>query len=336
MLKVNILNPINVGPYGGQNQLLRLLQKKFVKLNIYEKDPLSADVILINSFNFIHEKLLFYLKRLKRSGKKVIHRIDGPISLHRGKDVELDKIIYEANSLFADATIFQSEWSYKENLKLGIKQNKNVIIYNTVDSSIFNGNGRIPFSVNRKLKVLSVSWSSNLNKGFHVYKWLDNNLDFTRFSMKFIGNSPVSFNNIAHKPAMQSNELAHELKNSDIFISASKKEACSNSIIEALHCRLPVICLDDGANREIVGQGGEFFKKTEEIILLLDKIALNYKKYQKDIQVVPEEDTINNYIEFFEQVPKITNTVRNINIFSIYRKYYWWKVKQRYPAIFKE
>ena len=51
---------------------------------------------------------------------------------------------------------------------------------------------------------------------------------------------------------MEHHELSNELRENDIFIFASKKEACSNAFIEAANCGLPAVALNDGGNPEIL------------------------------------------------------------------------------------
>ena len=68
------------------------------------------------------------------------------------------------------------------------------VIYNAVDNKIFfRGNKE---KINYPIKLIYDSWSSNIKKGFNYLKFLDENLDFAKFEMKFIGNSPFTFKNI--------------------------------------------------------------------------------------------------------------------------------------------
>ena len=83
--------------------------------------------------------------------------------------------------------------------------------------------------------------------------------------MSFAGNADKSFNRIRMLGKLDSTELAEQLREHDIFIFASEREACSNSLLEALHCGLPVVCRDSSSNPEVVKKGGIFFDDKHEM-----------------------------------------------------------------------
>jgi hypothetical protein len=58
-------------------------------------------------------------------------------------------------------------------------------------------------------------------KGFKTFKWLDENLDFERYSMTFMGNIPddITFVNIQHQPPVTSEKLAPVLKHHDVYLA---------------------------------------------------------------------------------------------------------------------
>ncbi len=329
-MKINILSKIIDIPSGGGNQFLKALQKEFTKQNIYENNPFKADIILFNSFNFIEDEMFFKLLKLKKLGKRLVHRIDGPISLYRGRDIELDKIIYDINTQLADATIFQSYWSREENYKLGMHRKLHeTVIMNAPDANIFNIRDKKPFVKEEKIKLIATSWSNNINKGFEVYEWLDNNLDFKKYDMTFVGNSPIKFQNIKHIKPLNSEKLSLMLKSSGIYITASKKDPCSNSLIEALHCGLPALVLKDGGHPEIVQNAGEVFVKKEEISHLLEKIVNNYTSYVsnrnvKDLSIISKE-----YVDFLTKDMSEEKPASTLKSTLILIKYYLWRVKRK-------
>jgi len=187
--KIHILFEFKSGPWGGGNQFLKGLKKEWIKTNVYEKNPSTADIILFNSFPFGQEKLFKKAYQLKKQGKILIHRVDGPIFKIRNKDLEVDKVIYLFNNLLADGTIFQSHWSRKENYKLGMKKNNfETVILNAPDGQLFNKKGKAKLPSRGKIKLIATSWSDNWRKGFGVYQFLDRHLDFNKYEMTFIGN----------------------------------------------------------------------------------------------------------------------------------------------------
>ena len=173
-MKIAILYKFVKGPWGGTNQFLKALKEEFKRQNVYEKNPKQADVILFNSYPVRSEYFFDQILKLKQKypNKIIIHRLDGPISMYRKKDKIIDKIIYLFNNLFVDGIIFQSTWCKEQNKKyFNIHSKYETIIYNATDSTIFNKNNKTELNQNNKIKLIATSWSSNLRKGFDIYKY---------------------------------------------------------------------------------------------------------------------------------------------------------------------
>lgn len=302
-MKVSILVDLKEGPYGGGNQFLKALKKYFTSLGVYERNPNKVDIVIFNSFPFGEEYRFKQAYNLKKKGKILIHRVDGPIFLGRGKDLIVDKIIHNFNKFLADGTIFQSCWSMEENFKLNMEKNKyETVIHNAPDKDLFNKNNKITFETKRKIRLITNSWSKNWNKGFKIYKYLDKNLDFSRYEMTFIGNSPIKFININRIRPLKSKELAEQLKQHDIFISAAKNESCSNALIEALACGLPSVVINSGSNAELVNNKDLIFHNEHDIIEKIEKIVRNYEFYQKNITLLNLEETGKMYYDFCNRI----------------------------------
>lgn len=301
---------------GGGNQFLKALKNYFILNNLYSENPENADIILFNSYQF--EKELIKLK-LKFQNKIFIHRVDGPIKLYNTENDKRDEIVSVLNKYISDATIFQSKWSRKKNIELGIIGNSiEKIIYNAPDSSFFNTNHRKKINQD-KIKIIATSWSKNLKKGFKDYKWLDENLDFNKYQFHFIGNSPYEFKNIIHFKAMKSIDLAKQLKNSDIYITSSQNDPCSNSLIEALSCGLPVIYLDQGGHPELVKKAGIGYKIVYEVPSLLAKITENYEYYKNQIDLQTIKTTGEEYYNFFKNLKSKHIQPKKLKIISLIR-----------------
>lgn len=345
-MKVHILYAFNDGPWGGANQFLKAIRCYLEEKDCYESDPEKADAILFNASPGVQLlfliKCLFKLKK-KNPGLLVFIRIDGPIYLIRNDDLDVDRVFYEMNQLIADGVVFQSEWSRSNNVKLGMSCNTNEeVILNAPDMAIFNRVNKDEFDVGRKIRLVATSWSSNYKKGFMAYKWLDENLDFSRYEMAFVGNSPIKFNNIKHVPPLLTEELAVELKRHDIYITASQRDPCSNSLIEALHCGLPAIALNDGGHSQLVGGGGEMFSEFEEIPCLLERIVVNYSKYQNNINVPTMDETGKLYYEFIKKIFTESNrgvyppkNTRWFDYIKIRKMLMLWKSKQRWSGLIR-
>ena len=276
---------------GGGNQFLKLLRNNFVSRDIYTDTAKDADVILFNAhhrFEWFSEMRSYY------RDKFFVHRMDGLYSLYNNlSDVR------EGNSLmmnsFANATIFQSNWAMLEYYKK--KEFKNAhVIYNSSDSNLFYKEDK----KNKKKKIIITSWSKNKNKGFDSYSFIDKNLDFEKYDVIFIGNSPVKFTNIIDIGALNNDKLAGVLRGGDMYLTASRYECCSNSLIEALMCGLPVVAFDSGSNSELVKNAGEMFSNDEELLNKINLVGNNIETYSSKIEVKSMEEVANNYVEVFK------------------------------------
>ncbi len=297
---VHILFNFKDGFSGGGNNFLTSLRDYFIDNGLYSNSISNADVVLFNSHHCI--KLVLLLK-MKYPDKLFVHRIDGPIRLYNNFNDKRDLIVNIANKYISDGTIFQSDWSRENNLKMGILKNINEAkIINSSNNKIFYPKKKGKLNFDNKVKLISTSWSSNINKGFEIYSWLDRNLDFNKYEMTFVGNSPVNFKNICHKGVMDHRELSAEFRMNDIFITASKKDPCSNALIEALNCGLPAVALNDGGHPEILSQGGVLFNDPSTLLNDIDNVSKNYSNYQNNISLNNIEDTACQYYQFMNSI----------------------------------
>jgi len=285
---------------GGGNNFLSALKDYFVKKGLYSDSISLADVILFNSHHSI--KLALDLK-IRYPKKLFIHRIDGPMRLYNNSNDKRDLIVNIANKYIADGTIFQSNWSRDNNIKMGYIKNKyEAIFLNSSNNLVFYPKKKNKRNFDSKVKLIAVSWSSNSNKGFEMYSWLDKNLDFDKYEMTFVGNSPVRFKNIFHMSPMNQQELSAELRKNDIFITASKKDPCSNALIEALSCGLPAIALNDGGHPEILSNGGVLFNNSRSLIESVDNVSKNYSYYQNNISIKSINEIGGQYYDFMNRI----------------------------------
>tara|TARA_R110000796_G_scaffold251782_1_gene384016 strand:+ start:2830 stop:3738 length:909 start_codon:yes stop_codon:yes gene_type:complete len=295
-MKVNIIYETTDAPYGGGNQFLKAIRRTMVEMGVYTEEA-DADIFLFNSHQSV-EKVTSLRK--KYPNKKFIHRIDGPIRLYNKMDDNRDNIVYYLNANIADATVFQSSWSKKANIRLGMNDDKpSAIINNASDHNIFYD---MQLKKGTKTKLIASSFSPNIKKGFHFYKFLDDNLDFEKFDFAFAGNSPVKFKNIKTLGCIPSKELAKEMNYSDICITASENDPCSNTVIEALSCGLPVIALDSGGHKELIGSAGEYYTTKENMIFAIEKVSKNVESYKEKIISRPINEITGQYLRFFENI----------------------------------
>lgn len=274
-MKLKILFEFKDGASGGGNNFLKALKDYFKKENLYTESSEEADCFLFNSHHFIDD--VVSMKR-KYPNKIFIHRIDGPMTIYNTLDDPRDFVVNLANRYLADSTIFQSEFSKSKNYQMGYTPNsREKVIYNAADQSIFSYTKKN--LIDNKIKIIATSWSSNINKGFNVYKFLDENLDHNKFEFTFIGNSPFKFKNIITLKPMNHDLLSKQLHSSHIYITASQNDPCSNSLIEAASVGLPILALNSGGHPELLDGKGLVFNSNEDLMDKIDLIVSNYNQY---------------------------------------------------------
>lgn len=290
-------------PYGGGNQFMlalrSALEKRGVRIRINELNS-SVDVHLCNSAWFNIDALR---KAGERESIRMIHRIDGPVSVYRGTDRQEDDIIFGINRELATATVFQSAWCYERSLAMGYKPVAPVIFHNAVDDRIFHPKAKPRNQLaEKRVKIVSAAWSDNPRKGLDLFLWLDENLDFSRYEYTFVGRVKASFRNIRHIGPLPSKQLAKLLREQDIYISASRSEPCSNALLEAMACGLPALYMNDGGNPEIVQLGGEPFDGKGDVLSQLNKIAENIDHYRAALYVHSIDYTALRYIDLAREI----------------------------------
>lgn len=320
MKKVHILQTFHDGAWGGGNQFLKALRAYFIARGVYTDAPDEADILLHNSYPFGEEFRFRELYAFKKMGKTIIHRLDGPIFTIRNADLYIDKIIYQSNVFFAAGTIFQSAWSKQQNILLGYHDHiPSKVILNAPNEKIFYSKTPKKLDASKKIKIIATSWSDNMRKGFPIYAYLDEHLDFTKYEMTFVGNTPIHFKNITVLDPVSSEDLAEILRAHDIYITASSHDPCSNALIEALHCGLPAVVLDDGGHPEIIKDAGKTFKSTKDVLSAIDDVAENYTDMCARISVPNMQKIGNMYYEFMDQVAQ--NNTKKKNSFGLYIRY---------------
>jgi len=286
--------------WGGGNQFLKALANQWSKNGLLAETVHEADAVLFNSHHNILDVLC--LKK-KYPQKTFVHRVDGPTQIWRDQDTSIDNFIFQINELLADGTIFQSKWSRSACLEMGLRQprEENVIL-NAPNSKIFYSEKNRPTHSRDITRVVASGWARSENKGFEVYAWLDEVLCKSKFEFSYVGRVNENFEISKVVGPVDSYNLGQILRNQDIYITASRNDPCSNSLIEALHCGLPAVALNSGGHPEIVGDGGLLFNKKEEIPALLERIALGLDGYRSAINLPTIEKVANLYSEFIFRV----------------------------------
>ena len=273
---------------GGANSFLSSLRKHLKGQGIHFTNQIDDkfDLIFLNALtNGLNLK---QLRQLRQTGKPIIHRKVGyRVSGTDKMRSVTDGIVYGdglqiAFSPYIDHTIFQSEYSRDVFLSQGFYGDFSVI-HNGVDKSIFNDrvnqtgvfgdkshNQTTLWDETQPLVLGALTWSKDLNKGFEDYLKFDEALtNCSNVEIRFLGRKPhnIKFKNInVYRPRYKKG-VAKFLKRCNGFIQMARFETCSNALIEAISCGLPIIYVDSGSSRELVeGCGVEFNGNAESSI----------------------------------------------------------------------
>jgi len=301
-LRIGMWHEFHKPPYGGGNQFYMALKKEFKKRHIDVSLNSMSSLIDVHLCNFVWFDANKFEKASRKRKLKMVHRVDGPTFKYRGSDRSVDDRNFELNRKYASATVCQSDWALKELRAEGYEPVMPVVIHNAVDGDIFNSDDKVPFSRERKVRIVASAWSDNPRKGGPLFKWMDTHLDWNKYEFTFVGRVQQSFDNIKIVPPQPSESLADILRQNDVYIMASRQECCSNAVIEALSCGLPVLYIDDAGNRELVKKAGLPFMNEDEAILQLEKLIADYEKYKAAISVKTISQVADMYLDVMHKV----------------------------------
>ena len=126
-----------------------------------------------------------------------------------------------------------------------------------------------------------------------------------KFQFTIIGNHPknVNFENTKLIKVMTTNEISEELKNYDLYITASINEPGANHVVEALSTGLPVLYINSGSMKEYVSDFGIEFNKENfpsKLNFCFENLDLLEKKLEK--YDYSSEIMCNEYFKLFRNL----------------------------------
>jgi glycosyltransferase involved in cell wall biosynthesis len=283
-------------PYGGSNQFLTALRDELRRRGL----RVSAGAVTRHTRACLLHSYLANVGELEAAlprDCRVVHRVDGPISLYRGRDDGSDRRIVEINERLAQATIFQSRWSLDAHHELGLELRNPVVIPNAVDPVIFHPPRRRDSLGGRRLRVVTTSWSDNPRKGAPAFAELARVADPDRYEFTFVGRPSEPVRGIRVVAPLASAELADLLRRQDIYVAASIDDPCSNALLEALACGLPALYARSGGHPELVGEAGVPFDAPEELPAALEQLAREIDARRTRIAITPLATVADSYLD---------------------------------------
>ena len=238
-----------------------------------------------------------YEYKCRYPSAKILHRIN---ECDKRKGTEfMDNIILRSNQI-CDKTVFISEWLQSYFIEKGFSKESSVI-YNGCDkNSFFQKKSK---EVSLPLKIVTHHWSDNWMKGFDIYTKLDeyleknNDIEFTYVGRYYKGHSPKNTKLVSPLSGI---ELGNELRNHDIYITASRFEPCGMHHVEGSACGMPVLFHSEGGGiNELCKNHGQEFTTFEEMIEKIEIIRNDYEQYCNmiDHEFLSSERCCNQYYD---------------------------------------
>ncbi len=247
--------PIPFRPEGGGQYFLQLFRRYLSDHGHRVVDDVEGryDVLFTNHWVVPLATLLRGLRH--NPDARLVQRVDG-VAADYGRGGNADRRQAVVN-LLADVTIFQSEYSrWAARMAYRVIRHDGPVIFNPVDVDRFRPDGdRLPLPDG--IRVACVSWSMNPRKGAsEVYAVARENLDVSFYLCGRFRNLPSESRNLHHLGVLGRDNLAGVLRSCQVLLTFSRNEACPNHVIEALSTGRPVLYVDSGATKELVGPCG--------------------------------------------------------------------------------
>jgi glycosyltransferase involved in cell wall biosynthesis len=205
----------------------------------------ESDVIITNDV---------FPNYLKNINKVKVKRMDGVYWQEQFKE---RNIPLNESAQIADLVIFISEFSKNSYFNLyGNALKNNVVIKNNADSNIFKNLNNKP-----KDKIYLCASASNWTRPEKRLSSIIKLIEYhpnKKIHLNLIGEVKQKLpNNVTSFGYTENQNKMSEIMNmSNIFVNFSYKDACPKTVIQSLHCGLPVLYADSGGVREMVGGNG--------------------------------------------------------------------------------
>ncbi len=339
-MKISIGSKIVEGPWGGGNLFVKNLSQYLLNNGhkvIYDLSEPDIDLILLtdprsrkeSSSSFNHIEINKYKEHVNKN-VKVIQRIN---ECDERKGTENINEFYLEASNSADHIVFVSSWLENIYLNLGMDNKKTSVILSGSNDEIFNSKNSEYLTSGNPVRLLTHHWSSHKNKGFDIYKQIDDLIGTEKWKGKleftYIGNvSPeYTFSNSNILKPLAGEDLASEIRKHHIYVTASINEPSGNHHIEAAQCGLPILYIESGGIPEYCDDFGVSF--THDFEEKLESIILDYENHKKKMEYYPfnSEKMCDEYFKLFTQLSNEKSTKSINSNYSLTGRFFIYKNK---------
>jgi hypothetical protein len=291
-MKVAIGHRPVAGPWGGGNQFVRALAGRLEAAGHdvrYALDAPDIDIVLLIDPRARNPQIAFtpgaVLRYLLLRNRKaiVVHRINECDERKgtRGMNARLRLANY-----CADHTVFIASWLKDLHVWRRDLRRPSSVILNGADATVFHARGHQPWTGEGPLRLVTHHWGGNRMKGFDVYERVDALLDDGawrgKIAFSYVGNLPAgfTFRNARHLAPLSGTQLADELRQHHVYVTASMNEPAGMHHIEGAMCGLPVLYRMSGALPEYCDGYGIGFTGPADFPDALEAMCASYPHWQ--------------------------------------------------------
>ena len=293
---VLFLNGASSGSTGGPKVKTQRIAKLF-KVTRYNPNIFYSLSNCIYTYNFLIERFLKSKIPMIYNQNGIFHNVwyKGNIDV---KNKEMKFFLINADYVF-----FQSRFCKKCCDETIYKRTKDFkILYNAVDTSFFIPAKRIKTYQISILKV-GIYNKNNIWRLVEIIKAMKkiNNIQGCNFKLSIAGpievkvqkeiNQLINDYDMGHQilflGKFKQDEIVDIMQKHSIFLTTKIYDPCSNSVIEAMSCGLPIIFHNSGGNNELVSNAGwGFGKRTKDI----ERIKVSKKDITQVLENITLED----------------------------------------------
>lgn len=193
--------------------------------------------------------------------------------------------------LFADAVVYQSEYARKACDKHLAKAKKSTVIHNGAPVTVAYPEKHKPVFIAATRVWNKKKHLKDIVRGFAKAKigklWIAGSVD-----------KRIEARDVRYLGLLSPDQLNRYYRVSDVMIHLCEKDACPNSVVEALMCGCRVITNEDAGTKELLTENDVVIQSAKDLPRAIHEVKLSREYPEKlDIKNVARE-----YLAFFEEV----------------------------------